>query len=308
MTQLQSVVESSKSELLSYFRGREYQPLTVGIVSPTMPSTASDKGIEKWLDFDMEDKESISDLMDALREPIKSSEKTANVSDKFETRKDAENVSNLQSYTNVENDDTWSQITSLPMEELQHTSAASEGKESKMRESSYKYEEEDTKGRGQSPLTFYPEPRSLTNQTPQTSQAVSVEKEDMAAKTAENFMVNATVNTPPPFTFYPQTLPLTSHTSKGEVPALSLRTSQQPPALASQTSKVQPRALSRQTSEEVIQTLSKQALQELLPIFKKQYLQRESTGLSSPISRRPTMKSQGIIQTKINFALLLLTF
>ena len=161
MTQLQSVVESSKSELLSYFRGREYQPLTVGIVSPTMPSTASDKGIEKWLDFDMEDKESISDLMDALREPIKSSEKTANVSDKFETRKDAENVSNLQSYTNVENDDTWSQITSLPMEELQHTSAASEGKESKRGESSYEIEEEDTKDTNQTYYLGVPSPVTM---------------------------------------------------------------------------------------------------------------------------------------------------
>ena len=155
------------------------------------------------------------------------------------------------------------------------------------------------------PPTFYPNPRPLTSPTSQgqllglsqqTTQAVSLEEKYSALKTAKDAVVNATVNTPPPRTFYPQTLPLTSQNSPGELPAL-----------ANQTSKEQPRALSRQTSEEILPTLSKQALQELLPIFKKQYLQSEPTGLVNPTPRRPTMKSQGIIQTTMNFALLLLT-
>ena len=132
---------------------------------------------------------------------------------------------------------------------------------------------------------------------------------DSAVEETENFMINSAVNTPPSLTFYPQTLPLTSQNLQGELPALSQNTFQQPPALASSTSKGPPRALSvclsLLSSEEVIPTLSKRALQELLPIFRKHYLQSEPTELLNCTPRRRTLPSQGIIQTTMNFALLI---
>ena len=186
------------------------------------------------------------------------------------------------------------------------------------------------------PLTFYPKPRPLTGQTPegqrpelsiQTLKAVSVEKEESVVKTAENVMVNAAVNTPPilswqspppPLPFSPQKQPLTSQSSHGELPALSQQISQQQPlALGSPTSQVQPRALSRQTSEEVLSTISKQALQELPTTLIKQ---REPADLVNCTSQRPPFPCQspqrqpmawpfqGIIQTILHLALLLLTF
>ena len=122
-----------------------------GIPCPSTPSTPSNKSLEQHLDFDIKHDESKSDLMEVLQEPIKSAEKTVNVSGNFETTQKAENVDNLLTYENVENDDTWSQITSLLTDKLQHTSAASEGKEGKTKENSfYEIEEEDTKGGGKS--------------------------------------------------------------------------------------------------------------------------------------------------------------
>ena len=130
-----TIEESSETKNNESFRGCEYQTVADGILSLALPSPISNKGIEQYLDFDIEGDENMSDVMEALREHIKCAEQTANVSDKFETKKEAVNVANLQSYKNVGNDDTWSQITSLPMEDLRHTSVASEGKESKTGES-----------------------------------------------------------------------------------------------------------------------------------------------------------------------------
>ena len=121
-----------------------------GIPCPSTPSTPSNKSLEQHLDFDIKHDESKSDLMEVLQEPIKSAEKTANVSDNFQTTQKAENVDNLLTYENVENDDTWSQITSLLTDKVQHTSAASEGKEGKTKENSNEIEEEDIKGGGKS--------------------------------------------------------------------------------------------------------------------------------------------------------------
>ena len=121
-----------------------------GIPCPSTPSTPSNKGLEQHLVCEIKDNESKSDLMEALQEPIKNAEKTANVSDNFQTTQKAENVAILHAYKNVENDDTWSQITSLLTDKVQHTSAASEGKEGKTKENSNEIEEEDIKGGGKS--------------------------------------------------------------------------------------------------------------------------------------------------------------
>ena len=121
-----------------------------GIPCPSTSSTPSNKGLEQHLVFDIKHDESKSDLMEVLQEPIKSAEKTANVSDNFQTTQKAENVAILHAYKNVENDDTWSQITSLLTDKVQHTSAASEGKEGKTKENSNEIEEEDIKGGGKS--------------------------------------------------------------------------------------------------------------------------------------------------------------
>ena len=63
------------------FRGCEYQAFADGILSPTMPSPISKEGIEQYLDFDIEDNESISDHRAMLQDYVKSAEKAANVSD-----------------------------------------------------------------------------------------------------------------------------------------------------------------------------------------------------------------------------------
>ena len=184
------------------------------------------------------------------------------------------------------------------------------------------------------PLTFYPKPQPLTSQilqselpvlSMQTSQAVSVEKKESAVNTTENVMVDASVSTPPilrwqspppHLTFYPHTQPLTSQNLQSELPALSQEPSQQPPVVASPTSKGQPRALSGLTLEEVLPMLSKQAMQELLTALRKQReptarLNRSSWREPFP-SQNPQMQPaawsfQSIVQAIMHLALLMLT-
>ena len=69
--------ESSETKSCKSFRGREYQAVADGILSLTMPSTTSDRGIEQSLDFDVGDGESISDLRAMLQDYVKRAEEAA---------------------------------------------------------------------------------------------------------------------------------------------------------------------------------------------------------------------------------------
>ena len=186
--------ESKETRNSESFRGCEYQAFADGILSPTMPSPISKEGIEQYLDFHIEDNKSISDLRAMLQDYVKSAEKAAYLANKFETTKQVENIANLQTSKHVGNDDTWSQITSLPMEKLRHASVTSEGKESKTGESSsyeirdyfkpqtillkkkkleesssYEIEEDDTKGQSskiQNNQTYYFDAPSLVTLIP----------------------------------------------------------------------------------------------------------------------------------------------